>query len=156
MKQWMRTLGLWTRRFRSRFLTFVLGQGQRVHGPGKGPLNLGRWGEREAYIFLSQQGYTIVARNFRTSRGEIDLVAWDRDILCFVEVKTRASQEHGRPEESVTAFKQRQIVSTSIDYLRHANLRETNTRFDIVTVQWGGAGRSRCRLIRGAFGSRTN
>lgn len=84
------------------------------------------------------------------------MVAWDRDILCFVEVKTRASQEHGRPEESVTAFKQRQIVSTSIDYLRHANLRETNTRFDIVTVQWDGAGISHCRLIRGAFGSRTN
>jgi putative endonuclease len=120
------------------------------------PLDLGRLGERAAYRFLKKRGYQIVARNFRTPRGEIDLVGWDRDILCFVEVKTRASTERGRPEEAVTAFKQEQILNTAIDYLQHTYLRNVNHRFDIVSVQVDSSGAPVCRLIKRAFGSRSN
>lgn len=120
------------------------------------PLALGRRGERAAFIFLKHQGYMIVARNFRTIHGEIDMVAWDRDILCFVEVKTRATAEHGRPEDAVTPFKQRQILNTSLDYLRRGNLHAVNTRFDIVSVLIRQDGVPVCELIRHAFGSRMN
>lgn len=121
-----------------------------------GPLDLGRKGERAAFIFLQHLGYMIVARNFRTVHGEIDLVAWDRDILCFVEVKTRATTEHGRPEEAVTTFKQRQILNTALDYLRKANLHPVNLRFDIVSVQFSADGTPVCQLTRRAFGPRMN
>jgi|GEM_PF-314307 len=120
------------------------------------PLALGRRGERAAFIFLKHQGYMIVARNFRTIHGEIDMVAWDRGILCFVEVKTRATAEHGRPEDAVTHFKQRQILNTSLDYLRRGNLHSVNTRFDIVSVLVRPDGVPVCELIRHAFGSRMN
>jgi putative endonuclease len=116
-------------------------------------LALGRRGEREAYRFLRRQGFQVVARNYTSFHGEIDLVAWDRDILCFVEVKTRTTTEHGRPEEAVTPFKQGQIVNTSLDYLRQSNLIQINTRYDIVTVQYGKSAVPVCRLIRQAFGS---
>jgi putative endonuclease len=116
------------------------------------PLVLGRRGERAAFIFLQHLGYMIVARNFRTNHGEIDLVAWDRDILCFVEVKTRATTEHGRPEEAVTEFKQRQILNTSLDYLRQANLHPVNIRFDIVSVQFNSDGIPVCQMTARAFG----
>jgi putative endonuclease len=120
------------------------------------PLVLGRRGERAAFIFLQHMGYMIVARNFRTVHGEIDMVAWDRDILCFVEVKTRTTTEHGRPEEAVTSFKQRQILNTSLDYLRQANLHPVNIRFDIVSVQFSADGTPACQLTAGAFGSQMN
>ncbi|MBZ5552169.1 MAG: YraN family protein [Acidobacteriia bacterium] len=120
------------------------------------PLALGRRGERAAFIFLQHQGYMIVARNFRTNHGEIDLVAWDRGILCFVEVKTRTTTEHGRPEEAVTTFKQRQILNTSLDYLRQANLHSVDIRFDIVSVQFNPDGSPLCELTARAFGPRMN
>ncbi|MBZ5536697.1 MAG: YraN family protein [Acidobacteriia bacterium] len=120
------------------------------------PLILGRRGERAAFIFLQHLGYMIVSRNFRTVHGEIDLVAWDRDILCFVEVKTRATTDHGRPEEAVTAFKQRQILKTSLDYLRQGNLHPVNIRFDIVSVQFSSDGTPACQLTARAFGPGMN
>ncbi len=120
-------------------------------------LLLGRQGEREAYRYLRKCGFKVVARNFATRSGEVDIVAWDHDILCFVEVKTRTSLEHGRPEEAVTAFKQRQILNTALDYLRQANLHSVNTRYDIVTVLYGDRRKvPRCRLIKRAFGGAAN
>lgn len=114
-------------------------------------LRLGHAGERLAYKFLRRQGYTIVARNFRSIRGEIDLIGWDRDILCFVEVKTRLNTLRGRPEEAVTKFKQGQIRKASLDYLRQANLQKANTRFDIVSVLIGSDGAPVCHVIKRAF-----
>ncbi|MDD5543519.1 MAG: YraN family protein [Acidobacteriia bacterium] len=114
------------------------------------PLALGREGERQAYRFLRRQGYQVVARNFRSPRGEVDLIAWDRDILCFVEVKTRIDVKHGRPEEAVTPFKQRQILNASLDYLRQAGLHRVNTRYEIAAVEFDQAGAPVCRLIQQA------
>ena len=121
--------------------------------PPEGLKALGRKGEREAYRFLRKQGYRIVARNFSSFSGEIDLVGWDRDILCFVEVKTRTTEEHGRPEAAVNAFKQRQILNTARDFLRQANLHPVNIRFDIVSIRYSEERDApECRLIRRAFG----
>ncbi|MGB7620745.1 MAG: YraN family protein [Terriglobia bacterium] len=156
-------MGKWWQRHQKRLIESwkaLLGCFFRVDSPPStdphDPLALGRLGERAAFKFLQHYGYKIVARNFRTVHGEIDLVAWDRDILCFVEVKTRATTEHGRPEEAVTTFKQRQILNTSLDYLRLANLHSVNTRFDIVSVQLSPGEVPVCQLIRRAFGSRMN
>jgi len=55
----------------------------------------GRRGEEDAYFYLRRRGYVMVARNFRTARhhGEIDLIGWDKDVLCFIEVKTRTTHD---------------------------------------------------------------
>src|SRR3989442_15776210 len=62
---------------------------------------IGRHGEEDAYFFLRKLGYVMVARNFRSPRrrGEIDLIGWDKDLLCFVEVKTRTTRD-GKPAEA--------------------------------------------------------
>lgn len=65
--------------------------------PGNRPehLRTGQRGEEDAYFYLRRRGYTIIARNFRSPnhRGELDLVGWERDVLCFIEVKTRTTHD---------------------------------------------------------------
>ena len=74
-------------------------------------LTTARRGETEAYLYLRQQGYRIVAKNFRTpnNRGEIDLIGWDHGVLCFVEVKTHAQAGLVPPEVAVDADKKQHI-----------------------------------------------
>ena len=70
----------------------------------KGPAHqqTGRRGERDAYFYLRKLGYVMVARNFRSPRrrGEIDLIGWDKEVLCFIEVKTRTSLTVTSPQSS--------------------------------------------------------
>lgn len=68
---------------------------------------LGHRGERMAEAYLQQKGLRIVERNYRTARGEIDLVAWDGDVLVFVEVRTRSGLRYGSALESITWQKQK-------------------------------------------------
>src|SRR3954470_12768370 len=78
----------------------------------------GTRGEEAAYFHLRSLGYTIVARNFRTPRcaGEIDLIAWDHDVLCFVEVKTRTSLNVKTAEAAVDRHKRREVAQVARDY----------------------------------------
>ena len=80
----------------------------------------GRRGEEAAYFHLRRLGYTMVARNFRTPRcrGEIDLIGWDADILCFVEVKTRTTRDVKPGEAAVDRHKRRQIAAVARDLRR--------------------------------------
>jgi putative endonuclease len=96
----------------------------------------GRVGEDYAHRYLRGRGCTVVARNYRTpsGRGEIDIVAWDRKTLAFVEVKTRVSAEHGAPEIAVDAEKRERLESAARDYARRAGIEWERTRFDIVSV----------------------
>lgn len=73
-------------------------------------LQLGRQGEELAARHLEQRGFRIVARNYRTPIGELDIIARDRRHLLFVEIKTRRGMVFGAPAEAVGAHKQRQIV----------------------------------------------
>ncbi len=107
-------------------------------------------GETQAYHFLRGSGYKVVARNYRRRFGEIDLVAWDRDVLAFVEVKYRTRGEHGRPEEAVTPSKQRQICRVAREYRTRHRLHDINYRFDIVAIQ-ESATQGKARLIKDAF-----
>ena len=72
-------------------------------------IQLGRIGEEAAADFLKQHGYVIIERNFSNYLGEIDIIATDGDVLCFVEVKTRNSDRLGSPFEAVPLAKQRKI-----------------------------------------------
>ena len=112
---------------------------------------VGRRGEDLAHRFLRRQGLTIVARNYRprAGAGEIDLVAWEKDQLVFVEVKTRASSEFGMPETAVGNEKQVYLVRAARDYLRRANVEWGAARFDIVSILLTDP--PAIRLIRDAF-----
>jgi putative endonuclease len=100
-------------------------------------LRTGRRGEEDAYFYLRRLGYVMVAQNFRSPhhRGEIDLVGWDRDILCFIEVKTRTSHEVKPAEAAVDKEKQRALWAVARYYLRHLAL-PCQWRFDVVSVYY--------------------
>ena|ERR1700683_1226192 len=97
----------------------------------------GRRGEEAAYFHLRRLGYTMVARNFRTPRcrGEIDLIGWDADILCFVEVKTRTTRDVKPGEAAVDRHKRRQIAAVIREYLRRFP-PSCQWRFDVVSVYY--------------------
>lgn len=110
----------------------------------------GRAGQAAAERWLRRAGYVILARNYRCAAGEIDLVALDRRVIAFVEVKARR-RALVSPLDAVTVPQQRRIVSAATDYLSRHRLRDRPVRFDIVGVWLDGAA-PRCELIRGAFG----
>ena len=97
-------------------------------------LRRGELGERAAEIHLKAQGLKFLARNFRSERGEIDLVFRDRDCLVFVEVKSRSSEDWTRPAAAVDARKRRLLSQTALDYLRQLKNPKVKIRFDIVEV----------------------
>ncbi len=97
-------------------------------------LRRGELGERAAEKHLRKLGMKYLTRNFRSDRGEIDLIFRDDDCLVFVEVKTRSSEEWGRPAAAVDARKKRLISQTALDYLRLIKNPEVKIRFDIVEV----------------------
>jgi len=96
----------------------------------------GRRGEDLAHRFLRRQGLTIVARNFhqRAGRGELDIVAWDRQTLVFVEVKSRASAEFGSPGRAVGIDKERDLRRAAGEYLRRSGAAREQARFDLVNI----------------------
>ncbi len=97
----------------------------------------GSRGENDAYFHLRKLGYSIVARNYRTPRcrGEIDLIGWEQDVLCFIEVKTRTSHDVKTPEAAVDRHKRREVAQVAREYLRQ--LPPTcQWRFDIVSVYY--------------------
>lgn len=110
----------------------------------------GRQGEKEARDFLKKKGYRILQSNYRVRFGEIDIIARDKDTLCFVEVKTRNSWAFGSPFEAVMESKQRKISFVAAYYLKAHNLPDTKARFDIVAVV-RESGYVRCELIKNAF-----
>ena len=111
----------------------------------------GRRGEDLAHRLLRREGFTIVARNYRprAGAGEIDLIAWEKDQLAFIEVKTRASGEFGTPESAVDRAKQLYLVRAARDYARHASVDWGTVRFDIVSILLTRP--PRISLIRDAF-----
>jgi len=98
---------------------------------------IGKRGEEDAYFYLRRRGYVMVARNFRSPHhhGEIDLVGWDKDVLCFIEVKTRTTHDVKPAEAAVDRDKQRALAQVARDYLRHMAL-PCQWRFDVLTVYY--------------------
>jgi len=103
-----------------------------------GNLALGRSGEDIACRYLQGQGFEILERGFRLFRGEIDIVAREGATLVFVEVKARADESHGRPEEAVTPAKQRQIRRIARGYLMTHPAPDVDCRFDVIAILFRG------------------
>src|SRR5512140_1105084 len=80
---------------------------------------VGRAGEDEAYFYLRELGYVMVARNWRVPqcKGELDLVAWDKDVLCFIEVKTRTTRAVKPAEAAVDEHKRRELSTMARNFL---------------------------------------
>lgn len=97
-------------------------------------LRRGRLGERAAKRHLRGLGLKFLTANFRSERGEIDLIFRDADCLVFVEVKTRSSEDWTRPAAAVDARKRRLLSQTALDYLRRLKDPRAKIRFDIVEV----------------------
>ena len=95
---------------------------------------LGAFGELAARRTLEEQGLTVVACRARTRAGEVDLVALDGDLVVFIEVKTRATVEFGRPAESVTPRKQARVARAALGFLQRRDWLERPCRFDVVEV----------------------
>ncbi len=100
------------------------------------PLHLrhGERGERAARKHLKRRGLKFLIANFRSPRGEIDLICRDHDCLVFVEVKTRSSEEWGRPASAVDAERRGRLSRAALDYLRLLRNPPVKIRFDIVEV----------------------
>ena len=94
----------------------------------------GRKGERIACRHLLKQGFDILARRYRTRSGELDIVALERDVLVFIEVKMRSTQEFGEPWEFVDWQKQRFLQRAAEEFIEEYDLGRYAYRFDIVSV----------------------
>jgi len=146
-------------------------------------LETGRRGEDLAHFHLRQLGYTIVARNWRTPRrrGEIDLVAWDGEVLCFVEVKTRTTRDVKPAEAAVDRAKRRELAAMAGEYLRRtrpgvpgkrdftspgvepaapgkrnfsfagAGTGSPTVRFDVLSIYYEAGGEPACQLFKNAY-----
>jgi putative endonuclease len=100
-------------------------------------LRIGRRGEEDAYFYLRRRGYTMIARNYRSPnhRGEIDLVGWDHDVLCFIEVKTRTTRAVKPAEAAVDHDKRNQLRMVARDFLRHMP-SQCPWRFDVLSIYY--------------------
>ncbi len=112
--------------------------------------NLGASGERVAALYLQEHGYKILARNFRTHSGEIDLVGQDADGLAFVEVRTRRGEAYGSPEESITPRKRDRLLRLALQFLEaHDEYGDCPWRIDLVAIELDPRGRiQRLDLIK--------
>ena len=110
----------------------------------------GKEGEKLASDFLKRQGYKILHLNYKTKLGEIDIIACDKDTLCFIEVKTRQSDKFGLPQEAVSWRKQAQVSKSALIYLKENKLMDKKARFDVVSVLSSDKG-FEFNLIKNAF-----
>lgn len=112
----------------------------------------GTLGESLAADYLKKNGYKIIERNYYTKLGEIDIIAKDKDCLCFVEVKTRTNDNKGLPEEAVSRAKIRKISQNVLTYLKQKRINDCDMRFDVVGVIFDNQAQEfQINLIKDAF-----
>ena len=112
----------------------------------------GTSGEKAACRFLRQNGYKVLYRNFKgRSGGEIDIVCRDHDTLVFVEVKTRGSEQFGRPFEAIRPDQQKRISRGALAWLRMLDNPDILFRFDVVEVIFAENAKPQLELIKNAF-----
>jgi len=132
---------------------------ENIESPSPGLREFGDSGETLAARFLRRRGYRLVIANFKVPvgrnrvgaqvTGEIDLIALDGETLCFVEVKTRRSEEFAPVLMSIDLRKQRQITRTARIYRRIFGVSDINHRFDVVTVLMQEGERPKIDLVKG-------
>lgn len=97
---------------------------------------IGRLGEDAVALYLERMGYRILARNYRSRFGEVDIIFQDRGCIVFGEVKTRSTNYFGEPQEAVNYKKQRRIIATAKTYIANKNITGVNLRFDVFEVYY--------------------
>jgi putative endonuclease len=112
-------------------------------------LTFGRRSEIRAIDYLRSLGYRIVTSGYRCKTGEVDVIAWEGDVLVFVEVKAR--QNSDPPEDAVGFKKQQRVIRAAQAYLSKHRLQEVQYRFDILAVSAPAGSRPEFRLLRDAF-----
>jgi putative endonuclease len=95
---------------------------------------IGADAEGRAIDLLAARGYRVVERNFRCKLGELDVIAYDGDVLCFVEVRSRSDGSHGGAVEAVDRKKQRQVAKIALFYISLRDPRFERSRFDVVAI----------------------
>jgi putative endonuclease len=110
---------------------------------------LGREGEQAAAEYLAKIGLRILARNWRCSEGEIDIVAAERRVLVVCEVKTRSSTRYGTPLEAVTRTKQRRLRRLAVGWLAANGVLVDEVRIDAIGVMRGADGALTIEHVRG-------
>ncbi|MQN11775.1 endonuclease [Prevotella copri] len=97
--------------------------------------DLGKWGEDEAVLYLEDEGYTIIDRDWRLGRRDLDILAYtpDGNTLVVVEVKTRTGEEYQQPEEAVTPGKMRNLAIAANAYVKKCQV-DKELRFDVISI----------------------
>lgn len=112
----------------------------------------GDWGEKIATEYLRTQGYRIIDNNYRCFGGEVDIVAMEGEVWCFVEVKTRHfSAAYGQGYEAVNARKQQRLKAAMQDFVSRYELGDALLRFDIVSIAYNSITDFQILLLRNAF-----
>jgi len=130
---------------------------RRRRGAGVAPhLAVGLRGERAALFELRRRGYVVVAQRWTSAkmRGDVDLIGWHGEWLCFIEVKTRTARDLTPAESAVDADKREMLRGLARVYLGtfpEAERRGIAVRFDVVSVYWLG-GATEFEIFEGAFG----
>ena len=119
--------------------------------PYRAAAALGRSGEEAAARYLSDRGFVILQRGYRTRAGEIDLIARDGDVLVFVEVKARSTFACGRPAEAIGARKQERMLRGAAVFLQRNGGADRACRFDVVEILQDAEGRLRIHHLPDAF-----
>ncbi len=116
------------------------------------PKKLGRWGERYSEKFLKRKGLKLLARNFSSRDGEIDLVMVDRDSsVVFIEVKTRANEQFDSAESAINYSKKNKLVRTAKLFCRKYGIENRALRFDAVIVVVGESAKPQVRHYQNIY-----
>lgn len=112
---------------------------------------LGEEGELLAIELLKNKGFEIVKKNYRFGKGEIDIIAKEKDFIVFIEVKTRENLNYGEPEEAITKSKQKQLRKIAQCYLAEKKIVDYNCRFDVIGILLEKGKMPRINHIENAF-----
>jgi putative endonuclease len=113
--------------------------------------DIGLAAEKAAARHLRANGYKILERNYSSPLGEVDIVALDGDVICFVEVRARSSREFGGAIQALPKRKQRRVVKAALAYMKARKLEDREIRFDFVAVDDGCGKDGQVRLFKSAF-----
>lgn len=111
----------------------------------------GKAAEDAAARHLRANGYRILERNFSTPVGEIDIVALDGEVICFVEVRSHATADFGSAMEALTKKKQRKVARAALAYLKRRRVEDAQMRFDFAAVEVADDGSHQVNVIKSAF-----
>ncbi len=95
---------------------------------------IGAYGENIAMEYLLNKGYKLISKNFRSQFGEIDIIAKEKDLICFIEVKSRYNTNFGFPAQAISKNKQKRIKKTSLLFINKEKLFNLNIRYDVIEI----------------------